>query len=61
VPLCSKHSHKRQIRLQHTRISLPRPTHEAAIVIFGVTLSGPSSATQERFENCTTWLQFAHL
>jgi len=49
VPVCSKHSHKRPIRLQHTRTSLPRSTHVAAIVIYGVTLPGPFKRDTGKF------------
>jgi len=49
VLVCSKHSRKRPIRLQHTRISLPRSTHVAAIVIYGVTLPGPFKRDTGKF------------
>jgi len=49
VPVCSKHSHKSPIRLQHTRISLPRATHVAAILIYGVTLPGPFQRDTGKF------------
>jgi len=49
VPVRSKHSQKRPIRLQDTRISLPRSTHVAAIVIYGVTLPGPFQRDTRKF------------